>query len=318
MVKFKNITVVFLLAIGLFTSFRLDAASAENPVQITIEQSVLSVHTDNHIMLRYCYENVPFKPYAQQLFSPNGVNILRDAPFDHLHHHGLMFAVAVEGVNFWEERHSPGQQAHRAFNDVKIDKLDGVPQASFTEQIDWLNPDSKELLLKEYRSLKVCQTKDIKATLLTWQSRFEVPQGKDFVTLTGSPYFGLGMRFLKSMDTDGRFYNADGKIGVEGTNGKQAVWCAYTAKADGKPVTVAMFSHPTNERHPATWFTLENHFAYLSLTMNLDKQPLKTASGKPLAVRYAVALWDGRIPADRISQLYQWWIAQPKTPIKNR
>ena len=93
------------------------------------------------------------------------------------------------------------------------------------------------------------------ATLLTWQSEFEVPQGKDFATLTGSPYFGLGMRFIKSMDTDGRFYNADGKIAVEGTNGKQAIWCAYTAKADGKPVTVAMFSHPVNERHPATWFT---------------------------------------------------------------
>ena len=120
MVKFKNIAVVLLLATGLFTSPRLDAISAQNPVKITVEQGTLSAYTGERIMLQYCYENVPFKPYARQLFSPNGVNVLRDAPSDHLHHHGLMFAVAVEGVNFWEEHHSPGRQAHQAFNESNV------------------------------------------------------------------------------------------------------------------------------------------------------------------------------------------------------
>ena len=43
------------------------------------------------------------KPYADQLFSPAGVQVLRDSPLDHKHHHGLMYALAVDGVNFWEE-----------------------------------------------------------------------------------------------------------------------------------------------------------------------------------------------------------------------
>ena len=34
--------------------------------------------------------------------------MVRDAPSDHLHHHGLMFAVQVNEVNFWEERGTPG------------------------------------------------------------------------------------------------------------------------------------------------------------------------------------------------------------------
>ncbi|MHC4656117.1 MAG: DUF6807 family protein, partial [Planctomycetota bacterium] len=62
---------------------------------------------------------VPFKPYVQQLFSPAGVNILRDAPADHLHHHALMFAVKVNGVNFWEETPTAGKQLHKFFTDVK-------------------------------------------------------------------------------------------------------------------------------------------------------------------------------------------------------
>jgi len=316
MERFKNTASILLLVIGLLDSFGLGAESAENPMRITIEESIVSICSGDDVLLHYRYGDVPFKPYVERLFSPQGVNILRDAPADHLHHHGLMFAVAVDGVNFWEEHQSPGRQAHRVFSDVKIEKCNDLPQASFTDQIEWLNPPTRELLLKEYRTIKVRHIKDIKASLLTWQSKFELPDGKDSVTITGSPYFGLGMRFLESMDTAGHFYNADGKTGVEDTNGARAAWCAYTAAANGKPVTVAMFDHPNNERHPATWFTMDKRFAYLSLTMNLKEHPFKITSDKTLVVRYAVALWDGRVEADKINQLYQQWIAQPKTPIE--
>ena len=43
------------------------------------------------------------KADVNQLFSPAGVEVLRDAPPDHLHHHGLMYGVTVNGVNYWEE-----------------------------------------------------------------------------------------------------------------------------------------------------------------------------------------------------------------------
>ena len=331
MERFKSITIVFLLAVGLLILASPNSAFAEgsrkagsqNPMRITTEENIVSVHAGERILLRYRYKNVPFKPYVQQLFSPNGVNVLRDAPSDHLHHHGLMFAVAVDGVNFWEERQDAGRQAHRSFTDVRIDERDDVPRASFTEHIDWLNPRSQELLLKEHRTVEVCQAKDLGVTLLSWRSILVSPSGRESTMLTGDRYFGLGMRFLKSMDTGGQFRNADGKTGVNGTNDIRAAWCAYTASANpvrsksatsnganGKPVTIAMFDHPDNERYPATWFTMEKPFAYLSLTMNLNKQPLKVALDKPLVVRYAVAVWDGRVEADQIDQLYRQWVAQ--------
>ena len=309
MEKFKSITIILLLAIGFFAVS--DTTFAENPMRITTEENIISVYTGDSILLRYHYRDVPFKPYVQQLFSPRGVNVLRDAPADHLHHHALMFAVAVDGVNFWEEQQAPGRQVHQSLAEVKIGKRNDVPDAGFTEQLNWVNPRSQELLLKESRIIEVCPLNDPKATLLNWQSTLAVPSGKESVTLTGSHYFGLGMRFLKSMDTGGQFRNAEGKTGdvVRGDERLvRARWCAYTAEANGKPVTVAMFGHPDNLRHPTLWFTMTKPFAYLSATLNLHREPLKVTSDKPLVLRYTVAVWDNRVENEEIENVYNWWV----------
>jgi hypothetical protein len=115
-----------------------------------------------------------------------------------------------------------------------------------------------------------------------------------------------------SMDDDGHFQNADGKVGVADTNQVPSAWCAYTAKVDGKAVTLAMFDAPSNPRHPATWFTMgekPGEFAYLAGTLNLQQEPLTIPAGQPLQVRYGVALWDGAVDARPIGDLYQRWVS---------
>ncbi len=287
-------------------------AVARSPVRIAVEENTVSVRSDERLLMLYRYDDVPFKPCVQKLWSPKGVNILRDAPADHLHHHALMFAVAVDGVNFWEEHGEPGRQIHRSFSDIRVDAEKENAIASFTEHIDWVNPRSKEVLLKEARTTKVCESDEHGCTMLAWRSKFEVPADKQSATLAGSRYFGLGMRFLKSMDTGGQFRNADGETGVEATNDKKARWCSYTAEADGKPVTIAIFDHPDNPRHPATWFTMEEPFAYLSATLNLYDEPLKLNSGQSLVLCYGAALWDGKVEADQIDKLSKAWSARPQ------
>jgi len=310
MERFTNITVLLLLAFVFLTLS--NTALAEEPMRITMEANSVWVNHGQRSLFCYRYDDVPFKPYVQQLFSPGGINILRDAPHDHLHHHALMYAVAVDGVNFWEEQTDPGRQLHKNFGDMRIDKNGDASGAGFTEQIDWINPRSRELLLKERRTIKVCQIDDdVKATLLSWQSSFAVPPGKKSMTLTGSHYFGLGMRFLESMDTGGEFLNAAGQTGDIVRGAEQLVradWCAYTAKADGKTVTIAMFGHPENQRHPTHWFTMTTPFAYLAATLNLHKESLEVTSDKLLVLRYAVAVWDGRFDKSKIDQVYRRWI----------
>src|SRR5574342_147613 len=63
-------------------------------------------------LLTYALATNQFKPYVRELRSLRGDNVLRDAPSDHLHHHGLMYAIRVNGVNFWEEINQPGHERH--------------------------------------------------------------------------------------------------------------------------------------------------------------------------------------------------------------
>jgi hypothetical protein len=179
---------------------------------------------------------------------------------------------------------------------------------------------SSEALLIEHRAIEAYQADDLSATLLTWCTLLEPAPGKDSVILTGSHYFGLGMRFVESMDLGGRFFNSEGIEGelVRGSERLTAArWCAYVASADGGKVTVAIFDHPTNPRHPARMFTMTPPFAYLAATLNLWKEPMTLQTGKPLALKYGVAVWDGEAEAKRIDSLYQRWAKLITSGAKN-
>jgi len=304
---FHNIRIIVLLLAFVV----LNVSAAEKQMRITIDPDTLSIGDGTRVLMRYCYDNVPFKPCVQQLLTPGGINILRDSPADHKHHHALMYAIAVDGLNFWEEQKEPGRQAHRSFTDVKVDSIADPSRTGFTEQLDWVNPRSGELLVKESRTIGVCRPTDLDATILSWKSNLSLPAEKKSATLTGSHYFGLGMRFLESMDVGAKFRNSAGEAGeiVRGDERlARADWCALTAEADGKPVTIAMFGYPDNVRHPTHWFTMAKPFSYLSATLNLHREPLELTPEKPLVLRYGVAVWDGRVETDIIERAYQWWI----------
>ena len=284
-------------------------AFAQEALRIAKEPAGISVRSGERLVLQYQDTPQPMKPYIKQWLTPAGVSALRDSPFDHKHHHALMFAVAVDGVNFWEEREMSGSQKPRSLSGMKTYTRAGLDWATFTQAIDWTAPKSDAVMLKERRRIDACRVPEPAVSLLIWRCKLEPPPGKESVTLGGATYFGLGVRFVQSMDTGGRFINADGKTGVQETNAARSAWCAYSAAADGKPVTVAMFDHPANPRHPATWFTMDSGFAYLSATLDLSKQPLVVESKKPLELTYGMALWDGQVEAEQIEKLYRRLLA---------
>ncbi|HPP53748.1 MAG TPA: PmoA family protein [Thermoguttaceae bacterium] len=285
---------------------------ADEPTQVKLVQ-------DGSPLLVYQAKSNPKKTYVLEFFSPSGVNILRDSPADHKHHHGLMFAVAVDGVNFWAEDAASGSQV--PVGDLKRESIStgGIAWQSLRQTLRWQNPQGSAML-EEDRTLRAARIGQPPATLLTWRSVLRTPEGKSSVQLTGSPYFGLGMRFVVSMDAGGRFFNADGHTGVEGTNNARSAWCAYTAKADGKPVTVAVFDWPKNPRHPAAWFTMDRGFAYLSATLNLSKEPFPVRADQPVELRYGVAVWDGQVEPAVVEKCYKAWlnmgepVANPSSP----
>ena len=254
------------------------------------------------VVVDYVYEDVPAKPYVETLYTPSGICVLRDAPHDHKHHHALMFAIKVDDVNFWEEQKAPGIQTHRSF-----DRASGG--LGFVERLDWLTPDAIEVVLKEQRRVGVAQDKSVGVTVVTWESTFELPPGKEKATLTGSHYHGLGARFVKSIDSTARFFTPAGEPDGDIVRGDErltrAPWCALHGEADDKPVTIAMSGDPDNPRGVPLWFTMQTPFAYLSATMNLWKEPFEVTPGAPLKLRYAMAVWDGHKSAEDVDEFWK-------------
>lgn len=317
--KTAYIVVILLIlsAAGSRAAVKPDTTKKTASAKITNEAGYVSAFIDGHKLFAYKYENVPFKPYIKELYTPSGTNILLDSPADHVHHHALMFALSADGVGFWEERPASGKQTHTNSISTSTFIDDSKKTCEFSGDLNWIDPKTEKTLLVEARKVTVTIPTGSEAVLLTWQSKLKPASGKDKVTLSGAHYYGLGMRFIRSMDTGGTFFNADkkpGKIFRGSERLARSTWCAYTAKANQKDVTVAMFDAPGNIRHPATWFTMTKPFAYLSATASWHTDTLELKANEPLCLRYGVAVWDEKVEPQQVEALYRQWL---KTLKKN-
>jgi hypothetical protein len=314
-----NFLLAAAIGVVLFAStcvLRAAEKAAENGgVRIANDNLGVAISIGNRPVLHYRDAEVRKKPYVDRLFSPAGVQVLRDAPADHLHHHGLMYAVKVDGVNYWEEI-GPKFGSQKGGTPRLMRR---VLRTGLVQDLEWLPPGARKPAMVERRAVDLLLASELGATLVEWQCRLETPKGKPSLSFGGNHYHGLGLRFVSSMDHGGHFIYADGATPVPyqpedsdkpatGTWLTPARWCAYSAQADGRPVTVAMFDDPHNFRHPATMFTLAAPFAYISATLNERKQPFTIRAGQPLELCYAVAVWDGEQDRPTIEKLYQRWL----------
>ena len=261
------------------------------------EGNTLEFRSGDRTVLRYRFAGTPYKPYADVLTTPSGLQVLLDGPEDHLHHHGLMFAVRLNGTNFWEEGSAPGRQTQTA-----LETLSG----GFRQHLAWA-PESGEPISTEVRTVRVHALPDNPVTLLSWNTHLSA-LGIGEVELTGAHYHGLGLRFVRDMDVTGTVLTPSDDPGelVRGSELlRRGAWCAYQDHIDEQPVTVAMFDHPSNPR-AATWFNMTEPFAYMSATLNSHRVSLEF---RDLYLRYGVAVWDGHVSKETIEQVYQQWLA---------
>ncbi|MDR2344623.1 MAG: PmoA family protein [Planctomycetaceae bacterium] len=284
--------------------------SSNNQVELLSDQQSAKIFlkSGNQILADYRFGEVPYKPYIEKLRTPSGDNILRDAPYDHLHHHGLMFAIAVNGCNFWEEHtQRRGKQIT-----VSINPQGGAETSSLESELDWKNSESKTLI-RENRKISVLTGENV--TLLDWQTTLKSDERGANLDKSNHHYFGIGLRFDQTMDKSGRFFSDSEKNKVtERLRIDERLtlcrWMAYTAKLNGKPVTVAVLGHPSNPI-PTTAFTMGDtgkSFAYLGITLNLHRQPFEMKPNSSLTFRYRVAVWDGEVTPATIEKTYSNFI----------
>lgn len=255
---------------------------------------------DRNVMV-YSFAPGTYKPYVKELHTLRGENVLRDAPSDHLHHHALMYGIAVNGIDFWSEKPGCGvQKTVKTAAPEVVTNAQGKPQASFTQTIHWLVPQdaflpdtSKVALLVEQRTLTLILDETTSETALQWVSRFQVGSKTNQVRLSGDIYFGLGMRFREDLDPVARHLNSGNTPDL--SDRKQDVsagdWGSVSFDVPGKPATLVMYGHPDNPGGPARFFSMRTPFAYLSATQGLDKNSLVYQAGESFQLQYTVLLY---------------------------
>lgn len=245
-------------------------------------------------LLRYVFNPRQAKPYVAEFSAPGGRNILRDSPSDHLHHHALMYAIKVNGLNFWEE--VSGNGVERVV-ETTASVTGGA--ATLRQTIHWVAPQDAFLadttpaaLLVEQRTLVLTVDAAAREAALEWKAEFEVGKKTNEVALTGATYHGLGMRYIQEFDALANHSYAGRKPDlVNRQEVSPAKWAAVSFAATVQPATIALVPHPANARSDGQFFSMRSPFAYLSATQGLDKEPLVYHSGDKFTVRYLVVLY---------------------------
>jgi hypothetical protein len=270
-------------------------------------------------LLVYAFATNQFKPYVRELYAFNGVNVLRDAPVDHHHHHALMYAIKVSGTNFWEETpvagyERPGRDLLRT---VGRDKT-GRPKAELSQRIYWVTPDHAALpdpapvaLLVEQRKITVTVNEKAGEVALEWRGDFEVGPASPKVTLGGAAYHGLGLRLPEPFDKVARHQNSEDLPYTAEQKGDvtPAKWASVSGAVGGKDVMVALFSHPAN-RNPPKFFSMIDGFAYLSATQGLDTTPIEYSAGDKFSVRYLLTVYPAKKSKELLTERYARWTAE--------
>jgi hypothetical protein len=320
---------LLLLAFGLQVIAPLSAWPAESigaldtagPVPWTLgvsrEAGEMTLRFKGEKLLVYSFGAQQFKSYVKELSTLAGDNVLLDAPPDHLHHHGVMYAIKVNGHNFWEETAAAGYQRAVAPPEGKPGQdARGLPQFMIAHRLCWVANTNKadadpapSALLLENRKLIVTVDERTQEVALAWQSEFEVGPAASRVTLSGSAYHGLGVRLATSWNKVARHQNSENLPYTEDQKWDltPARWSAVSHSLGDREMTVALFNQPANQG-VSKFFTMINPFTYLSATQNLEQTPIEYEAGDKFKVSYLLLTYTAKKSSESLHARYAAWL----------
>jgi len=276
----------------------------------------LTIAYNNRPILVYAYSAKQHKPYIKELFDLSGYNVVTDTPPDHLHHHGVMYGVIVNGVDYWHEDQGTGTERSIQI----VDKRSGVtasghPYARFVDVVHWLDPaglsgrSDKRTVLVELRSITLIIDEATKEVAVQWSSDFTVSERDTGVVLTGTPYNGLGIRLTK--DFDARVVHFTSEQPLNRLQGDplivKARWTAASIDGTNHGSTVALFGDPSNRSGESVFFLMYEPFAYVSSTQALNTHALDYPSGARFRLNHLLVVYPAARSFDFIRKRGEQW-----------
>jgi hypothetical protein len=270
-------------------------------MRLEIDNICVSFWSGDLLAGRYHFAD-EFKPYIGDLSTPAGYVLSLVSPHDHKHHKGLMYALRIPEVNFWEERSTldgevPGRQRHDTFTEI----VDSGEDVGFTEILTWLPHAGGEAVFVESRTIHCRALPDSAGFIWRWVTDITAMRDLELIMSQWSApaengqvvnYHGLGLRLRRDFGCTGG--NA---LLLDGTNvpfpagmGAVPVECEFHGSLDGTwPVKRAGVRIRQDQQYGL--FILETPFAFLSLgPSNLGPRAL--GRGDQLSESYLVTVFD--------------------------
>ncbi len=281
-------------------AIRHDAASAQYIVEI-----------DGKPFTTYRYgKEFPDKPVFYPVMSPNGARINREYPMvtgvtgessDHPHHQSLFFTYdEVNGTNFW----NPEQTGRRI--EPRSARVEG---SRLTAELSWKDKEG-QTVLEETKRVSFGGSADV-----FWMDHDITLRAAVPVTMGDTKEGAFGIRLndtLKENGGSGRYINAEGLETAAKVWGKTSPWVAIRGmvkdNAGEKPVTVAIFAHPTGLNSPPYWHARDyglfsaNPFARKGYDPAAPERITKLAAGEQLQIRFRVAVYSTQVTKPRLDQ----------------
>ncbi len=272
-------------------------------MELLFDESTATFQHDGQIAGRYVFGD-DFKPYIHPLRTPAGHIVSLASPHDHKHHKGLMYALSVPGVNFWEERPTkpgevPGREVHEQFRSVK----NNADDVGFEEDLTWLPEAGGEPIFREIRSISCRSEPAHNGYVWTWRTELLAMQDTELTMSKWSApqadgrlvnYHGLGIRFRREFGCTGGnrllVDNEDVPI-AEGTGLTPHVAEFHGSIDEIWPIQQAGVRMTQEQQNGL--FVMDKPFAFMGLgPSNLG--PVSIAAGEKISEQYEILVFDIR------------------------
>jgi hypothetical protein len=301
---FTSATVI--LFVALLPPVNAQAQDQEETPELSWKQTDTSIALLNHgrPVWQHVHDKATGKPYMR-VGLLDGTELTRPWPVpagypktDHPWHKALWWSFKIlNDTNFWEENQlgtepTRVEVTHSPDGDAQIDvtlmyHLPGQPA-----------------VLQEERCIHVGKPNKNGSYFIDWQARFTA-LGPKAVVFAKYRYGGLSLRMAQELNEPPvwRFLADTEKVTANGTS-VPTRWMAYQGTAPNtQQAALAIFDHPDNPGHPATWLVRDN-YPYINPTFpGLNDYTLKPTEG--LTLHYGILVHQGDITKAQIERRWK-------------
>ena len=301
----KSLFFAIAILVSLFISVDAQAQDSERESRLTWEQTETSITLLNHgrRVWEHVHDKTTGKPYMR-IGLLDGTELTRPWPVpegyskaDHPWHKSLWWSFKIlNGTNFWEENQL-GTEPTR----VKVThspKGDARINLTIMYHLTGQTP-----VLQEDRRIHVSRPTQDGSYFIDWRARFTA-LGPKAVVFAKYRYGGLSLRMAAELNESPawQFMANTEKATANGTS-VPTRWMAYQGTAPNREqAALAIFDHPNNAGHPATWLVRDN-YPYMNPTFP-GQNDVTLKPKESLTLRYGILIHQGDITRAQIEQ--QW------------